>query len=170
MIFLFVLDVLLINLELAVIVTLRLMLLSGVFVLLFATTTHNELSLAIESLHLPYRYAFSLGLAFQSISLLEDEWRTIQEAQQARGILPSLSFENWRQTIKKLPSQTGDLVALTVPAIVMTTKRAWSITESAYARGFDSPKRRPYRRLKMSGKDWVYLALTLTVVLLIFWR
>ena len=84
---LFVLDALLINLELAVTVTLRIAMLAGVFTLLFATTTPAEFTLALEKLRLPYRYAFSLGLAFQSLTLLEEEWNSILEAQRRRGAL-----------------------------------------------------------------------------------
>ena len=51
-----------------------------------------------------------------------------------------------------------DLVALAVPAVVLTTKRAWAMTEAAYARGFDSPHRRPYRQLAMGWLDWLLLA------------
>jgi hypothetical protein len=43
-------------------------------------------------------------------------------------------------------------------AVVLTTKRAWSITESAYARGFDAPHRRPYQKLKLKPRDWLLLA------------
>jgi energy-coupling factor transporter transmembrane protein EcfT len=161
---LFILDFWLVSWELAVAVTLRLVLLAGVFSLFVATTTPGELSLALEGLHLPYRYAFSLGLAFQSLGLLEEEWHSIQEAQQARGAWPLV--KNWQQIIRRL----GDLVALTVPAIVLTTKRAWSVTESAYARGFDAPYRRPYHRLTLTQRDWLYLTATLLVTVLIFGR
>ncbi len=161
---LFVLDFWLINLELATTVALRLIMLAGVFTLLFSTTTPAEFTLAIESLHLPYRYAFSLGLAFQSLGLLEDEWRSIQEAQRARGALRPI--QNWRDGLR----QIGDLVALTVPAIVLTTKRAWTITELAYTRGFESPKRLSYRALKLQLRDGIAIGLALlTAVSFLFW-
>jgi len=146
-------DWLVIGPTLAVIVTLRLILISGVLALFVGTTTPEELRLALESLHVPYRYAFSLSLAFQSIGLLEEEWRAIREAQQARGALPSGPFK-----LRTALVQVGDLVAITVPAIVLTTRRAWAMTEAAYARGFDAPHRRPYHRLAMKGQDWVLLA------------
>ena len=78
-------DWLLVGLDLAVIVTLRLILLAGAFTIFFATTTPSELRLALEWFRVPYRFAFSLSLAFQSLGLLEDEWRAILEAQRARG-------------------------------------------------------------------------------------
>jgi energy-coupling factor transporter transmembrane protein EcfT len=45
------------------------------------------------------------------------------------------------------------------------------MTEAAYARGFDSPHRRPYRQLALSWLDGLLLLATVTVaVILIFWR
>jgi len=162
---LFLVDWLVVGLDLAVIVTLRLVLLAGAFALFFATTTPGELRLALEWLRVPYRYAFSVSVAFQSVGLLDDEWRAIREAQRARGAW--LPQSRWRAFIARL----GDLVALAVPAIVLTTKRAWAMTEAAYARGFDSPRRLPYRQLAMGWLDWVLLAGTAAVVaVLLLWR
>ena len=165
LLFLFLIDWWLISLELAVVITLRLILLSGVFALFFSTTSTNELSLALESLKIPYRFAFSINLAFQSIGLLQEEWQAIREAQQSRGIL--VKFNGVRQLIK----QVNDLVALTVPAIVLTTRRAWAITEAAYSRGFDSPNRISYYQLKMKWTDWIFIIIIMFVMTaFIIWR
>ena len=162
---LFIVDWLVVSRELAVVITLRLILLAGAFALFFATTTPGELRLALEWMRVPYRYAFSLSIAFQSVGLLDDEWRAIREAQQARGawVPPT----GWRYLVSKV----GDLVSLAVPAIVMTTKRAWAMTEAAYARGFDSPRRCPYRQLHMGRLDWILLIGTVAVAAaLLLWR
>jgi energy-coupling factor transporter transmembrane protein EcfT len=162
---LFVVDWLFVSLDLAVIITLRLALLAAAFALFFATTTPGELRLALEWFRVPHRYAFSLALAFQSVGLLDDEWRAIVEAQRARGAWAPGS--SWRQIL----DYVRDLVSLSVPAIVMTTKRAWAMNEAAYARGFDSPHRRPYHRLVMMPLDWVLLAGTLAVAIALFvWK
>lgn len=148
---LFVVDWLLVSLHLAILVSLRIVLLSGSFALLFATTTPEEFRLALQWARLPHRYAFSLGVTVQSLALIEGEWRSLIEAQQARGAwTPPTGWRHLGQTVR-------DLVALAVPAVVMTAHRAWSITEAAYARGFDSPARQPYRRLRMTGADWALL-------------
>jgi energy-coupling factor transport system permease protein len=162
---LFLLDWLLVGLDLAAIVTLRLILLAGAFALFFTTTTPRELQSALEWLHVPYRYAFSVSLAFQSIGLLEDEWHTIREAQRSRGAWSPIA--GWRFIRHKV----GDLVSLTVPAVVLTAKRAWAMTEAAYARGFESPHRRPCYRLTMRGLDWTLLASALAAsAALVLWR
>jgi energy-coupling factor transport system permease protein len=153
---LFVVDWLFISADLAVIIVLRVILLVGVFALFVSTTTPDELRLALERLHVPYRYAFSLSLAFQSIGLLQQEWRAIREAQIARGA--------WSPgAIGKALLRLRDFVALTVPAIVLTTRRAWGMTEAAYARGFDAPHRRAYRTLAMRWMDWALVLATLLI-------
>ena len=162
---LFMVDWAVVGLDLAIIVTLRLILLAGTFTLFFATTTPGELCLALEWLRVPYRYAFSVGLAFQSVGFLDDEWRSIREAQRSRGAWTPRS--GWRNGLE----QVRDLVALSVPAIVLTTKRAWAMTEAAYARGFDSPHRRPYHRLAMSRLDWALLTGAVAVAAaLLLWK
>jgi energy-coupling factor transporter transmembrane protein EcfT len=171
---LFLLDWWLVSLDLAAIITLRLILLSGAFALFFATTTPGELRLALEWFRVPYRYAFSLSLAFQSLGLLDQEWRAIREAQHARGAWtlsnPAASGLAWSAWMRQLLAQVRDMVALTVPAVVLTTKRAWAMTEAAYTRGFDSPRRRPFRQLKLGGLDGLLLVATSLVTLLfVFW-
>ena len=166
LIVLFVVDWLVVALSLAVMVTLRLILLAGAFALFFGATTPGELCLALEWLRVPYRYAFSLSLAFQSVGLLDDEWRAIREAQRARGAW-SPGWSGWRG----IGAQVRDLVALSVPVIVLTTKRAWAMTEAAYARGFDSPHRRPFQRLTLKCIDWALLATAAIVcVALLLWK
>jgi len=162
---LFGLDWLLVGLDLAAAVTLRLILLAGAFALFFATTTPRELQSALEWLRLPYRYAFSVSLAFQSIGLLDDEWRAIREAQRVRGAWAPI--QDW----KTIPTKVRDMVSLAVPAVVLTTKRAWAITEAAYARGFESPRRKPYHQLTMQRLDWLLLTVGIAAsTALLLWR
>jgi len=162
---LFLVDWWAVGLDLAITVTLRLVLLAGALTLFFATTTSAELRMALEWMGIPYRYAFSLSLALQSVGMLDDEFSVIKEAQRSRGAWSSPS--GWRRTME----QMRNLVALTVPTVVMTARRAWSVTEAAYARGFNSPNRRSYHQLTMRRLDWLLLAGTVVIsVVLSFWR
>ena len=154
----------LINFEHATVICIRLILLTGVFTIFFSTTSTRELGLALEKLRLPYRYAFSLSLAFQSLNLLDEEWRNIREAQAVRGAVREVT------SLRGLVAQASDLVSLTVPAIVLTTKRAWAITEAAYARGFDSPHRISYHQLAFSWLDAILILGTVTLMILLYWR
>ncbi|MEJ2757636.1 MAG: energy-coupling factor transporter transmembrane component T [Anaerolineales bacterium] len=154
-----------VSLELATSVTIRISLLASTFSLFFATTTPAEFRLALESLGFPYRYAFSLSLAFQNLTEFDRETNLIREAQRSRGAWTPP--DGWKKIIKF----TQDLISLTVPAVVMTTKRAWTMTEAAYARGFNSPKRKPYQKLAMKNKDWILLAIAVSFgIALIIWR
>jgi energy-coupling factor transporter transmembrane protein EcfT len=165
LIVLFIVDWLAVSPELAGEVTLRLILITSVFTTLVSTTTPGELGLAFEALNIPYSLSFSLNLAFQSLGLLQEEWNAIWEAQKSRGVLPPLN------SFRALYQRVGDLVALTVPAIVLTTRRAWAITECAYARGFDSPKCVPYYTLKLRWPDWTMIFIPLALVLTLYlWR
>ena len=89
-----------------------------------------------------------------------------QEAQRARGVW-SLRQAGWRRSL----AQVGNLVALTVPAIVLTARRAWGMTEAAYARGFGAPHRRSFRQLAMTVLDWGLVSgATAVVAILIYWH
>jgi energy-coupling factor transporter transmembrane protein EcfT len=162
---LFLIDWLSVSFEFAVLITLRFSLIVSAFVIFFATTRPEEFRLAMERLGLPYPYAFSLSLAFLSISLMGEEWQTIWEAQRSRGA--------WQEStgIQRIGERLNDLVALGVPAIVLTVKRAWTFAEAAYTRGFDSPQRRPYRQLVMRPTDWALSVGSLILMIFIFaWR
>lgn len=165
LIVLFIVDWAFVSLELAVIVTLRLIIMAGVFSMFFSTTTPSELTLALVWMRVPYRYAFSLSLAFLAVSHLNDELRTIIEAQKARGAFKTRG--GWRKPFNTVKN----LVSITVPAIVLATRRAWSMNEAACARGFDSPHRKPYATLKFGLIDWSILACTAIIsILLLSWR
>jgi energy-coupling factor transporter transmembrane protein EcfT len=162
---LFLMDWLVVSMDLAVIVTLRLVLVAGVFAMFFSTTTPSELCLALVWLRVPYRYAFSISLSFQTVSHIDAEWRGILEAQKARGAFATPS--GWRYPIE----QVRNLVCLTVPAVVLTARRAWSMTEAAYARGFESPRRRAYNGLSMGKNDWIIITGAAAIAVgLILWR
>ena len=150
-------DWLVVSAELAVVVTLRLVIVAGVFAMFFSTTTPSELCLALVWMRVPYRYAFSLGLSFQAVGHINSEWRKILEAQKARGAFSAPS--GWRYPVE----QVKNLVSLTVPAVVLAAKRAWSMTEAAYARGFDAPHRSAYHTLAMRRTDWALVLSTLLV-------
>ena len=159
---LFLLDWFAIGPDFALLITLRFTLVVSAFTIFFATTTPEEFRLALERMRFPYPYAFSLSLAFLSVSLMVEEFHNIREAQRSRGA--------WREIkgLRKIGDRLNNLIAMGVPAIVLTVKRAWTFTEAAYTRGFDSPHRRPYRELVMRRIDWALALSALFAIVLVF--
>ncbi len=162
LVILFIIDTVFVDLPFALLITLRFVLVVSAFTLFFATTSPEEFRLAMEKLGMPYSYAFSLSLAFLSVSIMYDEFLNILEAQKSRGAWIEL------KGIRRISEQANSLVALGVPAVVLTVKRAWTFTEAAYTRGFDSPHRHPYRRLVMRRSDWLLATACVAIVLPIF--
>ena len=159
---LFVVDALFIGCDFAVLVTLRLVLLVTAFNLLFATTTADEMRLTFEGFGMSPRLAFTLATACCSVDLVQTEWLAVIEAQRARGIDRPQCAHAWRERL-------AGSVALIVPAVVFVAHRAWAISEAAATRGFDSPVRRPVRVLRLTWLDWVLLAASVSVMILV-WR
>jgi len=155
---LFALDWTFIGLEFAVLITVRFAVIVSVSTLLVATTTPEEFRQALIGLGVPYHLAFVLGLAFQSVPLMGAEWQHIHEAQRARGAFRVA--KNWRDQLRQLK----DVIALAVPAIVLTTQRAWALTESVHARGFGSPKQRRGKIPRPAVKDWLFVVGALACV------
>ena len=163
---LFALDWALIGGDFAVLVTARLALLVTAFTVLVATTTPDELRLALERLGLPARLAFVLASAYRALAHLEREWRAILEAQQARGITPLARHRGapWRRRL-------GDAVALVVPAIVLATQRAWALTEAASMRGLEAPAPARPERAPLATGDRLLLGGAMALLLaLALWR
>lgn len=141
---LFVVDWLFIDLAFAVLITLRLALFTGAFSLLVATTTADEVRVALERLRVPRRFAFTFATAFRAIAHFEDEWRAIVEAQQARGLVWDASDppEGRTPLVQRWRRRLGRAVALVVPAIVLAAQRAWATHEASAARGLGAPQAR----------------------------
>lgn len=162
---LFAVDWLFIDLRFATLITLRVVLLVISFTVLVATTTPDELRTALERLGLPARLAFVTASAYRAVTDFEREWRTVIEAQRARGLpAPATGTRRWG-------ARLGDGVSLVVPVIVLATQRAWALTESAAVRGLDSPLRRACHSRPLSGVDRALLAGTAALmVALLIWR
>jgi energy-coupling factor transporter transmembrane protein EcfT len=158
---LFLIDWLVVGVGFAVLITLRLTTLAAAFTIVFATTTADELALAVERLGVPRRLAFAFAMAFRVLGLVEREWREIVEAQHARGIvLQASGTRRWRAWREHL----AHAAALVVPAIVLAVQRAWAINEAAAVRGFESPAYRPYQVLRLRPADHALLMATAVVL------
>lgn len=160
-------DWLLVDLELAFTVTLRLALMSTAFLIVVATTRQDELRNALVALGLPERVAFSLAVAQRSVGDLGTEWRRIREAQRARGIDFATEGDSLSQRWRQRMTHAAGVV---VPALVSATQRAWSAHEAAAMRGFGAPARAP-NLLPLPKRDvWLLSGTVAAFITLSVWR
>lgn len=130
-------------------IVLRIVTAASAFFLLTLTTTPEELCNALSWYRLPYRFAFAIALAFRHVSLTIEQLRLVRESHRLRG----LSLAPSSRSPKALLAWARSSAGLLVPVFVMTTRRAWEITEAASARGFDSPDRSVRRKLRFKATD-----------------
>jgi energy-coupling factor transporter transmembrane protein EcfT len=138
------------------------------FQLLVATTTADELRRGLESLGLPEAVSLARATAHRSVSLFEQEWRCIREAQMARGVFArARARARARRGWLRWRDDAHDAVALIVPAIVLATRRAWSLHEAATVRGIGAPRRAGPQRPRLQPLAHAVLGTVLGVLCLL---
>jgi len=168
LVLLFVVDWMFVGVELAVVVTLRLALLVSASQIVLATTRPSELRRALEQLGMPERVAFSLGVAQRSLDELQSDLRRIVEAQRARGIDFSVAEESMGARLRRWYRHS---LGLMVPAIVVSTQRAWAAHEAAAVRGFGRPRIEDTTNTNLSMRDYVLMLISVVVLGgLVLWR
>jgi energy-coupling factor transport system permease protein len=75
-----------VNIEAALAMTLRFVVLVGSFSIFFLTTSPDHLGLALEQTRVPYEFAFAFTTAVRFVPVLAEEAQTIMDAQKARGL------------------------------------------------------------------------------------
>lgn len=145
-------------------IVVRLMLMIMLTTVLTATTKPLDLTLGIEDLLSPFKVihvpaheiAMMISIALRFIPTLIEETQRIMKAQASRGVdMDEGSFK------EKLMA----ILSLIVPLFVSAFQHADDLANAMEARGYvpDRPRTR-YKQLKMAGKD--YIALIITVLLL----
>lgn len=139
LLFIFTVDWVVVDALFAVTICLRFILLTISLFLFTGTTSHEELYSLLRWLRVPSPAAFSLVTGLRSVQIVSGEWRSVREAQKVRGLQHRFRFTG----LKRIRQSIESLLPLCVPAIVLSVRRSWSITEAAYLRGFDeqSPER-----------------------------
>jgi energy-coupling factor transporter transmembrane protein EcfT len=105
----------------------------------------DDLAKALWSLHVPYRIAWQVSLAYRFLPMFQDESRRIYEIQISRGIpLDGGLFKKLRY----LPS-------MSIPLLVMTQDKAFLFAEALFARNCNSKTPKTVLNpLKMTKRDW----------------
>jgi energy-coupling factor transport system permease protein len=144
------------NLENAIALTLRFVVLVGSFSVFFLTTSPDHLGLALEQTHVPYEFVFAFTTAVRFVPVLAEEAQTIMDAQKARGLeLERGSF------LKKI----RNYVPILIPLIVSAIRRSLELAEAMESRAWGATKKRTnLYKLKMHKGDFMLIAITLLIL------
>ena len=128
--------------------------------LFFFTTSPDDFSLTLEALRLPMTISLSFSLALRFIPTLSMELNDIIEAQVSRGL--QLDKGNIFTRIK-------NYIPLLIPLIVLSIKRSIEVAEALEIRGLrPGVKRTPYKTLVLSSVDYVYIIISLIIIIVIY--
>jgi energy-coupling factor transport system permease protein len=111
-------------------------------------TTPREITLLLIKLRLPYRYAFTAGMAVRFFPLLQTDLQSIYQSQLSRG----LHLDGFFKRIIGLPP-------IMLPLILMALRRADAVARSMELKGFGlHPRVTLLAELKVGRKDLGALA------------
>jgi energy-coupling factor transport system permease protein len=140
------------NLENAVAMTMRFIVLIESFSVFFLTTSPDHLGLALEQTHLPYEFSFAFTTAIRFVPVLAEEAQTIMDAQKARGL--ELERGNFLKRIR-------NYIPILIPLIVSAIRRSLELAEAMESRAWGTTKKRTNLYvLKVRKGDLVLIAIT----------
>lgn len=127
-------------------------------VLLFvATTRPPEFASSLARIGVPYRIAYAVSLALRYIPDVQREFRTISQAQQARGLDTSRAVG--------LTTRVRNLASVLMPLLLGTFDRIESVSAAMELRGFGRGKGRTWLvRTPLRARDLVLIALAVVLV------
>ena len=127
-------------------------------VLLFiATTPPPEFASSLNRVGVPYRFAYAVSLALRYIPDIQREFRTISQAQQARGLDLSRRVG--------LGARVRNLVSVLMPLLLGSLERIETVSSAMELRGFGRGRRRTWFHTRpMRAADWGVLALAVVLL------
>jgi energy-coupling factor transporter transmembrane protein EcfT len=96
-------------------------------ILYFSTNRERDLLVALRSLRLPFAASYILGLSIRSAGMFMEDFRTIREAERARGLDPN---------VLKLGDQIKLHIMYMVPLFSIALRRANEISNALFSRGY----------------------------------
>ncbi|HJX02646.1 MAG TPA: energy-coupling factor transporter transmembrane component T [Candidatus Bathyarchaeia archaeon] len=144
------------NLENALAMTLRFIVLVESFSVFFLTTSPDHLGLALEQTRVPYEIVFAFTTAVRFVPVLAEEAQTIMDAQKARGL--ELERGNFLKRIR-------NYIPILIPLIVSAIRRSLELAEAMESRAWGATKKRTnLYTLKMHKGDIALIAITIGIV------
>ncbi|MGQ9551167.1 MAG: energy-coupling factor transporter transmembrane component T family protein [Candidatus Bathycorpusculaceae bacterium] len=146
------------DVESAMAMTLRFIVLVESFSVFFLTTSPDHLGLALEQTRVPYEFAFAFTTAVRFVPVLAEEAQTIMDAQKARGL--ELERGNFLKRIR-------NYIPILIPLIVSAIRRSLELAEAMESRGWGATKNRTNLYvLKIHRNDFILTAITLGILCL----
>lgn len=105
--------------------------------LLFLLTTQpSEFAASLNKIGVSYRLSYAVSIAFRYIPEVQRDFKTISQAQQARGVDISRN--------EKIVKRVKNVIAIIVPLIFSTLERIETISNVMDMRGFGQHKKRTW--------------------------
>ncbi len=146
-----------VNIESAVAMTLRFVVLVESFSVFFLTTSPDHLGLALEQTHVPYEFAFAFTTAVRFVPVLAEEAQTIMDAQKARGL--ELEKGGFLKRIR-------NYIPILIPLIVSAIRRSLELAEAMESRAWGATKKRTnLYELKLHRGDLILLAINFLILI-----
>jgi energy-coupling factor transport system permease protein len=145
------------NLENAIALTLRFIVLAESFSIFFLTTSPDDLGLALEQTHIPYEFCFAFTTAVRFVPILADEAKTIIDSQKARGL--ELEGKNFLKRIR-------NYIPILIPLIVNSIRRSLELAEAMESRAWGGVKKRTnLYKLQIKKGDFVLMIFTIVIII-----
>ncbi len=137
----------------AILPSIRLLSLVGIFSLFFLSTPPDLFAHMLSKLGFPQMISLAFSMALRFIPVLAQQVQDIVDAQKSRG----LSLDS-RNPLKRVRS----LIPILIPVIVLSIKRSIEIAEALEARAFNlSKKRTSFIELKIERRDVAFLMMNI---------
>ncbi len=140
---------------------LRVMAIVSMFPLIITTTQPRDIVMSlVETLRVPYDYAFMFTTALRFIPVIISEVTIIYQAQLSRAY----AVEGWNP-IKKIKA----FAPIAFPIVFIAIEKADRLGLSMELRGYNSGARSHLRKLAVSSLDWFFLVSMILLLSLTVW-
>jgi len=140
---------------------LRVMAIVSVFPLIITTTQPRDIVMSlVETLKIPYDYAFMFTTALRFIPVIIGEVTIIYQAQLSRAH----AVEGWNP-IKKIRA----FAPIAFPIVFIAIEKADRLGLSMELRGYSSTKRTHLRKLAVTSLDWLFVLFMIVLLALTIW-
>ena len=145
----------------AISLTLRLIILSGIFGIYFQTVSPDDISQMLIKFRFPYSFAWAISTAYRFVPTLAKETSIIVDAQKSRGL--QIDRGNLFKRVR-------NMIPLLIPIFASALRRSWQLAEAIESRGWNATKKRTFLySLKMNWWDYFVIIFSLALFGLFLW-